>query len=196
MASTSPARTRATASWPASPAIFPAASGARERGAAPPSPSTVTSASSGPSASALATTSGPMPRGSPGVTARRGRGPREGATPLESDVDVGRAAQQVEVVFHGELLSQPLADAILHLVERQLALGESPDQLEHDEARTRAPGAHLEDGLQPGDGVGADDLLVIRRELRPGQRVRGLGPVRVSVQPGHLFARLSPRPRG
>src|SRR3989440_12769106 len=135
MASTSPARARRTASWTASPAIFPAASGARERGAAPlpPPPSTVTSASSGPSASALATTSGPMPRGSPGVTARRGRGPREGATPLETDGDVGRAAQQVEVVFHGELLSQPVADAILHLVERQLALGESLDQLEHDE---------------------------------------------------------------
>src|SRR5207248_4401948 len=163
MASTSPASARRTASWTASPAIFPAASGGRERGAASSSPSTVMSASSGPSASALATTSGPIPRGSPGVTARRGRW--GGATPLESDVDVGRAAQQVEVVFDGELLSQPVADAILHFVERQLALGESLDQLEHDEARPRAPGAHFEDRLQPGDGVGAHDLLVIGRQV-------------------------------
>src|SRR5205823_4133766 len=130
----------------------------REREAVPshprsPLPITTMSASSGPSASALATTSGPIPRGSPGVTARRGR--RGEATPLEPDVDVGRAAQQVEVVFDGELLAQTVADAVLHLVERQLALGEPLDQLEHDEPRSWAPGAYFEDGLEAGHGVAA-----------------------------------------
>src|SRR5437660_2266669 len=160
MASTSPASARWTASSTASPASRPAASGSRERGAVPWSPSRVISASNGPSASALASTSGPIPRGSPGVTARRGRRP----TPLEPDVDVGRAAQQVEVVFDGELLAQTVADAVLHLVERQLALGESLDQLEHDEARARAPGAHFEHVLETGHGIAAHDLPVIGRQ--------------------------------
>src|SRR5690242_5503615 len=146
MPSTLPARARRTACSTASPAILPASWGSMEReGTAPrsPLPMTMISASSGPIASALATTSGPIPRGSPGVTARRGR--REGPTPLEPDVDVGRAAQQVEVVFDGELLTQSVADAVLHLVERQLTLGKPLDQLEHDEARPRAAGAHFED---------------------------------------------------
>src|SRR5438105_6805874 len=162
MASTSPASARWTASSTASPASRPAASGSRERGAVPWSPSRVISASNGPSASALASTSGPIPRGSPGVTARRGRRP----TPLEPDVDVGRAAQQVEVVFDGELLRQPVADAVLHLVERQLALREPLDQLEHDEARPGGAGGRLEDGLPARDRVAAYDFPVIGRELR------------------------------
>src|SRR5207249_2617993 len=144
------------------PAIRPASSGRRELGAVPWSPSTVISASSGPRASALATTSGPIPRGSPGVTARRGRCPPV----LETDVDVGRAAQQVEVVFHGKLLAETVADAVLHLVERQLALGEPLDQLEHDEPRSWAPGAYFEDGLEAGHGDAAHHLLVVGRQLR------------------------------
>src|SRR5256885_8511589 len=102
MASTSPARARRTACSTASPAIRPAASGRREGGALPSSPSTVISASSGPSASALATTSGPIPRGSPGVTARRGRG--GGATPPETGGDVGRGAPPGGGVVVGGLL--------------------------------------------------------------------------------------------
>src|SRR6266496_97849 len=182
MASTSPARARRTAWSTASPAIRPAASGRRGGGALPSSPSTVISASSGPRASALATTSGPIPRGSPGVTARRGRWGRP--TPLEPDVDVGRAAQQVEVVFDGELLGQAVADAVLHLVERQLALGETLDQLEHDEPWSRAPGAHCEYGLQARHGVAAHHLLVVGWQLRHGQSIGELGLVRIGVGAG------------
>src|SRR5207237_6193219 len=170
MASTLPARARRTASSTARPATRPASSGRRELDAWSP-PTRTTSASRGPSARAFSTTSGPIPRGSPGVTARRGR---RGATPLEPDVDVGRAAQQVEVVFDGELLAQTVADAVLHLVERQLALGEALDQLEHDEARARAPGAHLEPVLETGHGIAAHDLPVIGRQVRHGQRIREL----------------------
>src|ERR1051326_251165 len=80
-------------------------------------------------ARARCTTSGPIPRGSPRVTAMRGRRPRV----LEPDVDVGRAAQQIEVVAHCELLAQGLADAVLHVFERQVALGEALRHLEHPE---------------------------------------------------------------
>src|SRR3989454_8384924 len=143
MASTSPASARRTASVTASPAIFPACSGSREQGAgsgngtsfllpAPcsPLPMKVRSASSGPRATALATTSGPIPRGSPSVTASRGRR-------LEPDVDVRGATQQVEMVLDGELLAERFADAILDFVEPQLAFGQAPHQLEHDEPRPR-----------------------------------------------------------
>src|SRR2546429_4420861 len=100
MASTVPARASSTARSTAWAATRPASSGRRAWGALRSSlPSTVTSASSGPSARAFAATSGPMPRGSPTVTARRGRATRSGA-----DVDVRRAAQDLEVVLYRELL--------------------------------------------------------------------------------------------
>src|SRR6266487_5124382 len=155
MASTSPASARRTASVTASPAIFPACSGSRERGAgsgnctsfllpAPcsPLPMKVRSASSGPRASALWITSGPIPRGSPSVTASRGRR-------LEPDVDVRGAPQQVEMVLDGELLAQPVANMILHFVEPQLPFGKTLQQLEHHKPRARRPNTHLEHRLQP-----------------------------------------------
>src|SRR5256885_12681864 len=132
MASTSPASARRTASSTAWPAIRPAASGVAPRC---PLPSKVTSASSGPSASAFCTTSGPIPRGSPSVTASRGRR-------LETDVDVGGAPQQVEMVLDGELLAQPVADMILYFVEPQLPLGKALRQLEHHKPRPRRPDTH------------------------------------------------------
>src|SRR5437016_10953666 len=175
MASTSRERARRTASSTAWPAMRPASSGGKERRACTPLPTMTTSASSGPRASAFSITSGPIPRGSPSVTASRGG---RGATPLEPDVDVGGAAQQVQVVLDGELLRQPVADAVLDLVERQVALGEPPDQLEYDESWPRGAGAHLEDGLEAWHRVDAHDLLVVGRELRHGQRVGQLGLVR------------------
>src|SRR6266571_7396664 len=165
MASTSPARASRTASSTAWPAIRPAASGAAPRS---PLPTRVTSASSGPKASALVTTSGPIPRGSPSVTASRGRR-------LETDVDVGGATQQVEMVLDGELLAQPVADAILHLVEPQLAFGKALHQLEHHEPRPRRPDADLKHWLQPGEGVWPDGLFVIGRQLRNGEGIGELG---------------------
>src|SRR3989442_1338975 len=79
-------------------------------------------------ASAFATTSGPIPRGSPRVTARRGRARWSGA-----NVDVRRAAQNVEVVLYRELLAHVLADPILHVVEGQLTFGQALHELEYDE---------------------------------------------------------------
>src|SRR5256714_13596910 len=133
MPSTSPVRARRTAASTAWPAIRPATSGPAPRS---PAPSRVMSASSGPRASAFATTSGPMPRGSPSVTARRGRVTRSGP-----DVDVRRAAQHLEVMLYRELLAHVLADPILHVVEGQLTLGQALQELEHDElgpSRVRA----------------------------------------------------------
>src|ERR1700704_5084863 len=130
MASTSPARASRTASSTAWPAIRPACSGSRERGAVRSLPTKTTSASSGPKESALVTTSGPIPRGSPSVTASRGRR-------LETDVDVGGATQHVEMGLDGELLAQPVADAILHFVDPQLAFRQALHQLEHHEPRPR-----------------------------------------------------------
>src|SRR3989442_4292409 len=137
MASTSPASASRTASVTASPAILPACSGSRERGAGPvaaserPAPRsrlgrTTRSASSGPSASAFSITSGPIPRGSPSVTASRGRR-------LETDVDVGGATQQIEMVLDNELLAQPVAGPVLHLVEPHLAFVMELQQPEHHE---------------------------------------------------------------
>src|SRR2546427_11598006 len=121
MASTVPARASSTARSTAWAPTRPASSGRRAWGALRSSlPSTVTSASSGPSARAFAATSGPMPRGSPTVTARRGRATRSGA-----DVDVRRVAQDLEVVLYRELLAHVLADPILHVVEGQLTLGQA-----------------------------------------------------------------------
>src|SRR2546422_2523620 len=145
-ASASPATARGTASPTASPAIRPATS------AGPASrsrlPSSTTSACSGPSARALATTSGPMPRGSPSVTARRGRR----ATASGAGVDVGSAAQDLEIVLHRELLAHVLADPVLHVVEAQLTLGQAFRELEHDELGPLRVRPHLEHRLQAGDG--------------------------------------------
>src|SRR2546428_7900942 len=193
MASTSPRSARRTASCTASPAILPASWGSIERGAvrtaapeatAPrsPLPSRTTSASSGPKASAFSTTSGPIPRGSPSVTASRGRR-------LETDVDVRGAPQQIEMVLDGELLAQAVPDAILHLVEPQLALGKALQQLEHHEPRPPRSGGDFEHRLQPGNGVLTDRLLVIGRQLGQGEGVSQLGLARVGVATGQRVER-------
>src|SRR3989449_5212453 len=124
MAATSPGGAGGTPPSAPPRATRPATSGRRERGAgrggaaegsAPrsPFPSTTMSAGSAPRARAFATTSGPIPRGSPRVTARRGRA----ATALEADVHVGRASQQVEVVLLGASLAHRVAGPILHVLE-------------------------------------------------------------------------------
>src|SRR5207302_2314052 len=175
IASTVPARASSTARSTAWAATRPASSGSRERGAvrsrapegsAPRYPlySRVMSASSGPRASAFATTSGPIPRGSPRVTARRGRATRSGA-----NVDVRRAAQNVEVVLYRELLAHVLADPILHVVEGQLTFGQALHELEYDELGPPRIRARREHRLQPRHGVAADRALVVRRQLRHGQ---------------------------
>src|SRR5256885_295218 len=130
MASTFPSRTSRTASSTCWPAMRPASSGSRERGAVCSLPRKTRSASRGPRATALATTSGPIPRGSPSVTASRGRR-------LEPDVDVRGATQQVEMVLDGELLAERFADAILYFVETQLDFVLTPHQLVHHVPRPR-----------------------------------------------------------
>src|SRR5438128_8958669 len=195
MASTSPAGASRTASVTGSPAILPACSGSRERGAGPvaasegtaprsPLPRKKRSASSGPRASAFWITSGPIPRGSPSVTASRGRR-------LETDVDVRGAPQQVEMVLDGELLAQPVANMILHFVKPQLPFGKTLQQLEHHKPPARRPDTHLEHRLQPGDRVLPDDVLVIGRELRNGERIGELGLAGVGVAPGEGVERRS-----
>src|SRR2546426_12714372 len=174
MASTFPSRASRTASSTCWPAIRPASSGSRERGAVCSLPRKTRSASRGPRATALATTSGPIPRGSPSVTASRGRR-------LEPDVDVRGATQQVEMVLDGELLAERFADAILDFVEPQLAFGQAPHQLEHHEPRPRRPDADLKHWLQPGEGVRPDGLFVIGRELGNGEGIGELGLARVGV---------------
>jgi len=59
------------------------------------------------------------------------------------------------MVLDGELLAQPVADAILHLVEPQLAFGKTFQQLEHHEPAGPRPrsGGDFEHRLQPGNGV-------------------------------------------
>src|SRR4029077_1917882 len=107
----------------------------------PPLPRNTRTASSGPRASAFWITSGPMPRGSPSVTAKRGRPMR-----LVSVVDEWNATDAGERMLYRELLAEGVLDAVLHLVERQLTLGQALGQLEHDEARPGGPLADLEHG--------------------------------------------------
>src|SRR4029077_6629744 len=133
----------------------------------PPLPRNTRTASSGPRASAFWITSGPMPRGSPSVTAKRGRRMR-----LVSDVDVRHATEQVEVMLDRELLAEGVLDAVLHLAERELTLGQALTQLEDDEARPGRPLADLEHGLQARHAVVPDDLDIVRRQLRHGDGVR------------------------
>src|SRR5437870_9848772 len=152
IASTSPARASATACSTATPARRPApCSPLPAPRAHAPTPifrcagmsATCSSApisvipASRPTASALATTSGPIPRGSPSVTSRRGR---RRVTASQPDVDVGGTTQDLEVVLDGELLRQPIANPVLHVVEAQLALGQTLQELEHDEPGPRRRG--------------------------------------------------------
>src|SRR2546427_4216207 len=203
MASTSPVRARRTASSAAPRATGPATSGRRERGAgrggaaegsAPrsPFPSTTMSAGSAPRARAFATTSGPIPRGSPTVTARRGRA----ATALEADVHVGRASQQVEIVLLGEPLAQRVADPILHVLEGELALRQAPDELEHDEPRPHGPLRHRDHWLEARHGVVPDRLEVVGGELRDGQRVGEFRLAGVVIAAGERVERRPPREGG
>src|SRR3989454_11807155 len=198
MASTSPVRARRTASSTASPAIRPATSGSRERGAglggaaegsAPrsPFPSPKTSAGSAPKARAFATASGPIPRGSPRLTRRRGRG----ATALEADVHVRGASPQVEIVLLGEPLAQGVADPILDVLEGELALRQAPEELEHDEPRPHGPPPGRDHGLEARHGVIPDRLEVVGGELRSGQGVGELRLVGVVIAAG---GRVGTRP--
>src|SRR5882672_7430479 len=147
MASTSPARASHTARSIARPANCPA-SVARSASAPSPvprphaptpmreragmaasrssGPRSTRSASRGLAVMAAATTSGPTPRGSPSVTARRGRP----GTMLEADVHVGHAAELIEVVLLRQVLAQLVANAVLHVFERVVARGLP---LDHDQ---------------------------------------------------------------
>src|SRR5207249_10192873 len=74
-------------------------------------PSTVTSADTG-SARARATISGPIPRGSPRVIARRGR------CSSAPHVDVGLLPQHVQVSAHGQLVPQLLANLVADVLDK------------------------------------------------------------------------------
>src|SRR6266487_278356 len=117
-------------------------------------PTVTTSASSAPAARALRTTSGPIPRGSPRVTARRGRC----ATGLEPDVDVRRAAQLVDVMTDGELLAELGADLQLHILEVQVAFGVASRHLEHRELGAGRVGAYGHDGFESGRRVSGKEV--------------------------------------
>src|SRR3989454_159719 len=201
MASTSPVGGRRPAPPPAPRATGPATSGGRERGAGlggaadgsasrSASPSTTTSAGIAPRARAFATTSGPIPRGSPRVTARRGRE----ATALEADVHVSRASQQVEIVLLGEPLAQRVADPILHVLESELALRQALEELEHDEPRPPGPLPDRDDGLEARHGVVPDRLEVVGGELRNGERIGELRLVGVVIAAGGRGRRRRPPP--
>src|ERR671931_1745668 len=91
-------------------------------------PTIRTSASSG-CRNALRTTSGPMPRGSPTATARRGR--------LESDVDVGLPLQLIDEVPDRELIAECLFDFQLHILERQIPRVAAARHFQHHKLRAR-----------------------------------------------------------
>src|SRR2546427_10085739 len=84
-----------------------------------------------PGASALATTPGPMPRGSPSVTARRG-GRRDTAS--EPDVDVRGATQDREVMLDRELLGQGVLDPCLTVPQATLSLVQAHQEIDDDDA--------------------------------------------------------------
>src|SRR5205807_9322416 len=108
----------------------------------------------GEPASARATTSGPIPRGSPSVTARRVReeGEAEAAATSETNVYVGEAAQLIHVMLDHQIGAEDVADLVLHVLERQVALGLALGHLDHRELRL-APAAEHDHGLQPGSRI-------------------------------------------
>src|SRR5438105_15485691 len=97
---------------------------------------TVISASTG-SASARAAISGPIPRGSPSVTATRGLPPFLSGLSvfsvlsLRPNLDIRRLTQPIDVPADGQLLPELVADAFAHVLEADIAL--------------RAPAGHLQD---------------------------------------------------
>src|SRR5688572_28804535 len=153
MPSTSPVRASRAAASTAAPASLPAAAASPPglqsptatstsgRAGAPRGPTSTNSpaARSAGSARAAATISGPMPRGSPSVRARRGRALTVGS---ETNVDEDLAAQRLDVAVERLLLAELLAEARPHVVERVLPLlllGRhlGDDQLRQGRARIR-----------------------------------------------------------
>src|SRR5690349_8881570 len=152
-------------------------------------PSSTTSASRGPAATAAATTSGPTPRGSPSVTARRGRA----GTLLEADVHVGHATELIEVMLLRQVLAQLFANAVLHVFERvvtrRLALGHDQNR----ELRAAAVGIDRHDCLDPAGRVVADRAAVVGRQVGQGDL---LGKPRLAGIAVVLGDRIERRARG
>src|SRR5438034_4132274 len=116
-------------------------------------PTSTTSAASGACSSARATTSGPMPRGSPSVTARRGRCACGPGVLLEADVDVGLAADQIQEVLDREVLAQVGADAVFHILERELPFGKALGDFDDGELGAQ-PRIQAQHRLEAGRAVG------------------------------------------
>src|SRR5262249_24428594 len=139
---------------------------------------------------ARATTSGPMPRGSPSVTASRGRLALGPAT-LEPDIDVREAAQLIEVVFDAELLREIAADPLAHVLVGERPFRLAGRDLDDGELRPRA-GAHLHHRLESRARVLRQHLLVLGGELRDVDRLGELLRVLVAVALGERIERQMP----
>src|SRR5262249_36557311 len=146
-------------------------------------PTSTMSAPSGAWPRARATTSGPMPRGSPSVTASRGRLALGPAT-LEPDVDVREAAQLDRGVLDAELLREIAADPLAHVLVGERPFRLAGRDLDDGELRPRAGGAHLHDRLESRARVLRQHLLVLGGELRDVDRLGELLRVLVAVALG------------
>src|SRR5688572_20918924 len=148
---TSPCFAISTARSIARPASCPAHDGSSPERHAPTDSCTSTSTPAGPtrmrsaalvaraSRSVLATISGPIPRGSPRVTARRGRPVTSaplgwrGRRRVQPDGDVHLLPQSVEEAANGAFLHQLLANALAKIGEGVLAARIHHEQLRHHE---------------------------------------------------------------
>src|SRR5258705_8160215 len=175
MASTSPESASATAVSIAFPAARP--------GSGSLLVTMRTSAASG-CARAFSTPSGPMPRGSPRVTARRGRAADREPTDLETDVYVRLLTQLIDVVLDGQIVGEDFLDAHLHVVEGQLALGMALRDVEHHKLGSGRAGTDGNDRLQTRGGVLRQQVLVLLRHARDGHGLRQLGLLGTGGAPG------------
>src|SRR5207244_940154 len=152
MPSTTPFCAISTARSIAAPASVPANAGSALSLHAPtdsstgtavplgPTSSSLASRSARPSRTILATISGPIPRGSPSVTARRGAaltspglGRRSAGRRVETNRHVRLLAQRLEESFDRALLDELRADALAKIAELVLAALLGRDQLGHHE---------------------------------------------------------------
>src|SRR5215218_4066053 len=189
-----PARRPARASSRLAPS--PTVSSTSKPGSVGPTSSSSAAARTRASAAAARTISGPMPRTSPSVTARRGRsvttrsgsargrgGERRQVDRLAADRDVALLAQSVEITPHPARFGEAGANLLLDLGEGHVAaLLHRVDLRDHDLDRDVGVAGDVEHDdllrLLP-----LERLLVLLRQpsAREGREQRGLLPAPVVV---------------
>src|ERR1051326_4596258 len=160
-----------------SPATFPAAA---SLGAASSQPPTIRTSALIGWRSALRTTSGPIPRGSPTATANR----RLRGVMLEPDVDLLLFLQLIDEMPDRELIAQRLPDLQFDVVERDVPGGMACGHFGDRELGPRAVLGERDDRLEAERRVDVQDLRIVGRQIGDGRLLGELRFLRVAEASG------------